>query len=1171
MSLNSALALIRKCLETQEASLNLGSCSLTDSDFVSGSKIDLELRKCSHLESLILSDVYWDPGNGTIPNNNSDSDNKLTELPSAIFALENLTQLVYGGRSKHPWHINNLSLIAQLTKIKYLNLANCELTDIRLFKSLSNLHLLDISGNHLTNIIDLREAKMLEYLNVRRNKLSRIDTVSTLTSLKVLDARHNRIEKIADLSALHNLHTLFLHSNQIQEIDGLDQISSLQLLSISNNKLTEIKKISQFTSLKHLNIGANQIQNTSALQSLTSLQYLNISNNLINEIEGLTPLTALEHLNLSNNQFNQINGLDTLSALTYLNISNNNLERIPQLNNLVNLQELNLNSNKIVEIEGVENLTNLKHFDLRFNKLVEIKNLESLINLRSLYLSSNQITKLKGINNLENLQYLDVSNNKIKKIGNLENLIRLKSLDIFRNQISDLSHLSSAAALERLDINHNEINNLDNLSAFKNLQEMNVSFNQVTDISTLLPLLKRQNNPLKIVWKHLAKSTEISLFNNPLIAPPVEIVQQGTQSILDWFEAHKEKLNEIKVILIGDPKAGKTSLLRRLKDDAFDDKEPQTDGINIEDIAFGTCLPFRKQESLHTLTAHFWDFGGQEIMNATHQFFLTNRSIYLLVLDARKDQKVAEQVRMWVKRIKTTGGNSPIIVVANQADINPGFGFSNEIDLQKEFPQIKCFLKVSCLTGDGIEEIKQKLEELIPTAELFNTEIDERWIRIMKQLQNETKSKHYLDETRFNNICDENGLQKSSRKNAINFLNDLGLILHFDSLNLAEYYVLDPYWITYGVYQIVTSAYAGAQKGIVPMDKLEYIVNEEEDKKQIYQPAQYQKIVYDSTNQRRFLIDILNQFKLCFYMPGNTHFIIPDLLDTTEPVLATRPIREDGNAISFVYDYEYMPSSIMPSIMVEGHWLLKEKWRTGCILAYSGCQALVSGYQNKLTIIVIGEHKKKREFMAVVRNLVDEINRDLADKPKMLIPLMSGNAYAEYEVLLAMERKGRKEYIFDEFKPTEKEFEISQLLEGIPGDEEMKEIRILSKKILASTERMEIQLDEQFYYLVKKSNADSDMIINAVQEIPSLQTSSVLEDIMEFLANSFEIQNSELDEKLKGLYADLKRSDDMELKLKLSIPFIKLLGIDLEAKFDVKSWSKKMHEKYRLPLFKLLT
>jgi internalin A len=35
-----------------------------------------------------------------------------------------------------------------------------------------------------------------------------------------------------------------------------------------------------------------------------------------------------------------------------------------------------------------------------------------------------------------------------------------------------------------------------------------------------------------------------------------------------------------------------------------------------------------------------WDFGGQEIMHATHQFFLTRRSLYLLVLSGRGAQRI---------------------------------------------------------------------------------------------------------------------------------------------------------------------------------------------------------------------------------------------------------------------------------------------------------------------------------------------------------------------------------------------------------------------------------------------------------------------------------------------------------------------------------------------------
>ncbi len=34
---------------------------------------------------------------------------------------------------------------------------------------------------------------------------------------------------------------------------------------------------------------------------------------------------------------------------------------------------------------------------------------------------------------------------------------------------------------------------------------------------------------------------------------------------------------------------------------------------------------------------NIWDFGGQEVYHSTHQFFLTHRSLYLLVADDRKE------------------------------------------------------------------------------------------------------------------------------------------------------------------------------------------------------------------------------------------------------------------------------------------------------------------------------------------------------------------------------------------------------------------------------------------------------------------------------------------------------------------------------------------------------
>ncbi|MCB9089665.1 MAG: GTP-binding protein [Calditrichae bacterium] len=656
----------------------------------------------------------------------------------------------------------------------------------------------------------------------------------------------------------------------------------------------------------------------------------------------------------------------------------------------------------------------------------------------------------------------------------------------------------------------------------------------------------------------------LNLYNNPIKSPPLEIIKQGRQAVLEWFAAKKVKLNEIKIILIGDPKAGKTSLLRRLKDDSFNQEEAQTDGVNIEDIQFGACQTFQAQTILHPITGHFWDFGGQEIMNATHQFFLTRRSVYILVLDARKDDHVAAQIRQWLKRVSATGGNSPVLVVANQIDINSGFGFENEYELQREFPQVKYFIKASCATGEKIGFIKEKLAELIPEAEFFQTtEIDERWMALKDALQQETKPKHFLNEDRFIELCRQCGLIKpSERRYAINFLHDLGIVLHFEAIKRYDYYVLDPFWITYGVYQILTSALAGANNGMVGMDQLEYIINEEPDKKERYRPTGEAKIEY-TNQQSRFLLEILNQFKLCFRLPDDSRFIIPDLLDTDEPEELTGPIRNAVGSLRFVYDYDYLPKFIMPRIIVETHRVHAKIWRTGCVLKNNDCLALISNYQNRISIAVTGEDKKKWEFMSVIRFLIDSINRELSDPPNMLIPLPGTNEFADYEELL--EREKDRETYYTLYKPVKRKFEISLLLQGVASRDE---VRIISEKLDLLDRKFDTmlsKLDAHFDYLIElPANRDVKAeIAAAVAELKLQPSPDLVEDIIAGISAALDQSTAKMDRRLNEILADWQQTDQVGMKLKLAVPLLNLIGLQLETEFDVKKWAAQMVQKHK--------
>ena len=63
-----------------------------------------------------------------------------------------------------------------------------------------------------------------------------------------------------------------------------------------------------------------------------------------------------------------------------------------------------------------------------------------------------------------------------------------------------------------------------------------------------------------------------------------------------------------------------------------------------------------------------WDFGGQQIYHATHQFFLTRSSLYVLLDDTRKDHKSAndEGFKYWLEAIELLSDRSPVLIFQNE-------------------------------------------------------------------------------------------------------------------------------------------------------------------------------------------------------------------------------------------------------------------------------------------------------------------------------------------------------------------------------------------------------------------------------------------------------------------------------------------------------------------------
>ncbi|WP_321282193.1 COR domain-containing protein [Marinifilum fragile] len=778
----------------------------------------------------------------------------------------------------------------------------------------------------------------------------------------------------------------------------------------------------------------------------------------------------------------------------------------------------------------------------------------------------NQIVGL--LMELKNLSILYLSRNVISDLDPLYKLINLTKLDLRENRISDISPLRNHLKLDKLYLKNNFIVDISPLKNLKRLERLDLRFNKIE----ALPVWITEFNLMEPILGK-GKKGYMLVDNNPIQSPPPEIIKQGRVAIKAWFKAKRKKLNEVKVVLVGDAKAGKTSILKRLQANSYNENENQTNGISIEKFDFKKLDTFKNNKELHEIKASFWDFGGQEILFSTHQFFLSRRSVYILVLEARKDIDPEKQVQSWLNRIKTYAGNSPVIVVVNKIDLNPAFSI-DEYSIREEFNKIQEIVSVSCKTNENIEKLKQILEKIIPKSELFETEIDERWLILKEDIQKLTDEKSFITHFDFRELCIKRGVKKQvEQRNVINFLHDLGIVLHFDDLKLSEYYVLDPFWVTNGVYKILTSNVSARQKGEIESDQLFSLVNENQS---------LESSIEYSPNETRYIADIMVLFKLAFYSNNRQKLLIPDLLEKTHNTSVYQKIKSSSEKISLIYSYDYLLSSVIPRLIVELRKDIKTLWRKGFIIESDvnfKATALVYSAGNKINIFVLGEPKQKREYLSVIRFFLDAINEDLDLNPKIYIPLPdTSNKYVKLDILQKMEKAGELKY---KDWDIEKEFNISLLLEGIEDNENINKMfthsnindvyrnnpfqlleRIIDKTdtILKKQDEILIQVSSSLDLLMKlpENSSNKREIEDVIEYLLKQQSEDIISEIISFIIKALTELDLEIKDKINEVISLISDTDNWDTKVKLSVPLLNLVGINIEHEYSLKKHIKKI-------------
>ncbi|MEM1168484.1 MAG: COR domain-containing protein, partial [Cyanobacteria bacterium P01_H01_bin.35] len=624
-------------------------------------------------------------------------------------------------------------------------------------------------------------------------------------------------------------------------------------------------------------------------------------------------LEQLEALNLSNNQLTSLPELiSTFSNLTSLDLSNNQLTSLPEsISQLSNLTELSLNSNQLTSLpESISKLSNLTELSLNSNQLTSLpESIIKLSNLTELYLSRNQI---------------------------------------YTNLPESISKLSN---LTKLYLNSNQLTNLpESISKLSNLTKLYLNSNQLTNLPESI--------------SKLPNLTKLYLRDNPLETPPIEIAKQGIEAIRKYFQQTQEEgidyIYEAKLLIVGESGAGKTTLANKVLNQNYQLKDEDiTKGIEVRQYNFLT----KNQNNFHI---NIWDFGGQEIYHATHQFFLTKRSLYILVEDTRKEDT---DFYYWLNVVELLSDNSPLLIVQNEKQ-----EWKREINqraLQGQFINIKEILDTNLATNRNLEKIIGEIQHHISTLPHIGSALPKTWKKVREALELDTRN--YISLTEYLSICEENGFKKREDKLQLSgYLHDLGVCLHFrDDPLLNKTVILKPEWGTAAVYKALNNPTVYKNSGKFTKDDLTNIWDEEK--------------YIDMQDE---LLQLMIKFRLCYKIPGNSQtYIAPELLTKAQPEYDW----DESNNLILRYTYEFIPKGIITQFIVVMHQDIEEQkyvWKSGVILQKNQTKAEVIEYYDKREIKIRISGEQKRYLMTVLTHELDKIHSSYNNRLKYnkLIP-----------------------------------------------------------------------------------------------------------------------------------------------------------------------------------------
>ena len=341
------------------------------------------------------------------------------------------------------------------------------------------------------------------------------------------------------------------------------------------------------------------------------------------------------------------------------------------LDDLLSITNINFVAGSI----GWSNL-NISELDIKW-----ISNLPKHMVVKQLSLSQNQLSILpiSITSHLRKCTKLDLHQNNIEYIpASILELPIIKELNLSLNKISELPSVSWSASLVQLNLSRNKLKTLPDCATelcTDSMAVLRLEHNQLKMVPKCVSFLYNlntldisHNSEILVLPVHLGRLRKLKQLNliglHHLYDPPPSVCESSATCI-SYLRSQFRKQNKyyrMKLMLVGKESVGKTTMVACLQDKQH--PGGSTVGVDIGKWSYQPRFSFKPKFFFSV-----WDFAGQEEYYATHQVFLSKRSLYLAVWNMEEGKEGIAELKPWLNNIILRAPESQIIIVGTHLDL----------------------------------------------------------------------------------------------------------------------------------------------------------------------------------------------------------------------------------------------------------------------------------------------------------------------------------------------------------------------------------------------------------------------------------------------------------------------------------------------------------------------